>query len=236
MTLRLSTKLRQQLMGVPVTITGTDILVPAGAASYESTVVNFLTNGFRPGMTVKADGFVSDENDVYSLVTKVDADGLQLTVTVSDADQLVQVAASPSITILAVPQSFKDIFTYGVLCIYTGSQPASADVAPTGTLLLVISIASGDFVAGTLTNGLLWDAPVAGVLGKAAGVWSDAGLATGTAGWFRFYANDYDTGSNALCFDGAVGTSGAELNLSSTAIVLAATTTIDEFEVTLPLA
>lgn len=237
MSLRLSTKLRQQLMGVPVTITSTAILVPAGAASYEITGgTTFVTEGFRPGMIVKADGFVSNENDVYSLVTLVATDGLELTVTVSDANQLVAVAATPSVTIVAAAQSFKDIFTYGVLCIYTGSQPASADVAPTGTKLLEITESSGAFVAGAVGNGLSWDAPVAGVLGKDSTVWSDAGLASGTAGWFRFYANDFDTGSDSLCFDGAVGTSGAELNLSSTAIVLAATTTIDEFEITLPSA
>jgi len=236
MTLRLSTLLRDQLMGEVVTITGTDILVPAGAASYESTVVNFFTAGFHPGMIVKADGFVSDENDVYSLVTKTDADGLQLTVTVADADQLVQVAATPSITIAAVPQSFKDIFTYGILAIYTGAQPATADIAPTGTLLLLITESSGAVVPGTLTNGLQWDAPVDGVLGKDGTVWSDAGLATGTAGWFRFYTNLYENSGSGCNFDGAVGTSGAELNLSSTSIVLAATTTIDEFEVTLPAA
>ena len=236
MTLRLSTELVQQLMGVPVTITSTAILVPAGAASYEITGgTTFITAGFRPGMIVKADGFAADDNDVYSLVTIVATDGLELTVTVSDHDQLVAAAASPSVTILAVAQSFKEIFLYGVLCIYTGSQPATADIAPTGTKLLEITEASGAFVAGAVGNGLSWDAPIAGVLGKDSTVWSDAGLATGTAGWFRFYANDFDTAANALCFDGAVGTSGAELNLSSTAIVLAATTTIDEFEVTLPM-
>lgn len=235
MTLRLSTICVDRLMGEVITITGTDILVPAGAASYESTSSNFLTGGFTPGMIVKADGFVSDENDVYSLVTKVDTDGYQLTVTVSDANQLVQVAASQSITIAAIPQSFKDMFTYGVLAIYTGAQPATADISPTGTLLLLISEASGAFTAGTASPGLQWDAPVDGVLGKDGTAWSDAGLSTGTAGWFRFYTNTYDNDGSGCNFDGAVGTSGAELNLSSTAIVLAATTTIDEFEVTLPM-
>lgn len=235
MALRLSTELRQQLMGVPVTITSTAILVPVGVDSYEITgVTTFVTEGFRPGMIVKADGFASDENDVYSLVTEVATDGLSMDVTVSDANLLVQVAATPSITITAVAQSFKDIFTYGVLCIYTGAQPATADIAPTGTKLLEITETSSAFVAGATANGLSWDASVAGILGKDATVWSDTGIVSGTAGWFRFYANDFDTTANALCFDGAVGTSGAQLNLSSTSIVLDATTTIDEFEITLP--
>lgn len=236
MTLRLSTALRQQLMGVPVTITSTAILVPAGAASYEITGgTTFHTEGFRPGMIVKASSFANDENNVYSLVTLVATDGLELTVTVSAANQLVAVAASPSVTILATAQSFKDVFTYGVMCIYTGSQPADADTAPTGTKLLEISKGSAAFAAGNPANSLEFDAPVAGVLGKKdADTWSDTGIQSGTAGWFRFYANDFDVAASGLCFDGSVATSGAQLNLSSTAIVLDATTTIDEFEITLP--
>ena len=59
---------------------------------------------------------------------------------------------------------------------------------------------------------------------------------TGTAGWFRFYANDLTTGasSTAARFDGSVSTSGAQLNMSSTAITAGATTTIDSFTVTMP--
>lgn len=233
MTLRLSTKLRQQLMGVVVTLTATDISAANADSSLNSVAGAFLTSGFRPGMVIDIAGFTGTAaNNQWAHVTSVSADGLKMIVAVDVA--FVDDAAGESVTLTAEAQSFRDIMRYGILCIYTGSQPATADVAPTGTLLLAITVASGAFTKGTLTNGLDWDAPVAGVLGKTSAVWSDAGIATGTAGWFRFYANDYDVASNALCFDGAVGTSGAELNLSSTSIVLAATTTIDEFEVTLP--
>ena len=236
MALRLSTELRQQLMGNLVTIVSSAILVPAGEVSYEITGgTTFLGEGFRPGMVIKADGFASVENDVYSLVTLVDSDGLGMAVTVSDADALTSVAASPEVTIIAVRQSLKEILAYGILCIYSGNQPANADTAPSGTLLLAITTDGGAFTKGTKTNGCAFDDPVAGVLGKKdADTWSDTGIATGTAGWFRYYCNDYDVSASGLCLDGTVGTSGAQLNLSSVAIVEDATTTIDEFEITLP--
>lgn len=236
MTLRLSTALRQQMMGVQITLTASDISAAAADNSFNSVAGAFLTTGFRPGHVILVSGFTGGGTtaNVWHHITSVSTDGLKMIVTTPVA--LVDDAAGESVTMTAEAQSFKDIMAHGVLCIYTGSQPASADVAPTGTKLLEITESSGAFTKGTLTNGLQWHAPVAGVIGKDSTTWSDAGLATGTAGWFRFYANNFETGANGLCFDGAVGTSGAELNLSSTSIVLAATTTIDEFEVTLPAA
>jgi len=235
MTLRLSTVLRDRLMGEYVTKTATTISAVITTDVYADSGNGLLSAGFLPGMVIKVSGFTNDENNVWSTIASVESDGSEMSVTVAAADALATEAAGNSVTIAAEPQSFMDIFRYGVMKIYTGSQPADADDAPTGTCLLIISVASGAVTKGTSTNGLEFDAPVDGVLGKAdADTWSDAGLQTGTAGWFRFYTNEIDEGGNGCNFDGAVGTSGAELNLSSTSIVSGATTTIDEFEVTLP--
>ena len=234
MTLRLSTLLRQQLMGVRETyvaaLGAVDTPVLTDAAS------QFLIEGFRPGQQIEVSGFETQttNNQLY-VVGDVTAGSMVVTVEVA----LVTEAASEDITLTLYPQAFREVMNYGVLAVYTGSQPADADTAPTGTLLLLISESSGAFVAGAVANGLNFDEPVLGVIGKNSTVWSDAGLQTGTAGWFRFYSNSYLSmgsadGSDSVCFDGAVGTSGAELNLSSTSIVASATTTIDEFEVTLP--
>jgi len=234
MTLRLSTKLRQRLMGVQVTITASTLAAVAAGQKITDSGNGLLAAGFLPGMLITISGFTGEAtNNTIAVVTSVASDGSEMVV--DPAVALLDDPAGEEVTITAEAQSFKDIFAYGVMCIYTGSQPASADVAPTGTELLRISKSAGTVTKGTATNGLEFDDPVAGVLGKKdADTWSDVGLATGTAGWFRFYANDIDVTAGALCFDGAVGTSGAELNLSSTSIVLAATTTIDEFEITLP--
>ena len=243
-------------------------------------------------------------------------------------------------------QSFADAMSNCFLKVYTGSQPATADAAPTGTLLCTYSkssgaitrevlavgtitlagtsgsantltmngieimgaaVASDGTVAGTATlvanqincnpantyvvasttgatgvitltakpgfgalmntwvlagtgttitltqttamtggvaavNGLLWGQPTGGVLPKdSRQTWSGVAAATGTAGWFRFEAAVADAGAldstaAVLRADGAVSTSGAELNLSSTAITVSTTNTIDTFTVTLPTA
>jgi len=134
-------------------------------------------------------------------------------------------------------QSFKDAMANGVIRIFSGVQPTTADDAEAATVLLEITVSSGAFTAGAATNGLNFGDPASGSLAKAvAEVWSGAASVTGTAGWFRFYANDLTTGASttAARFDGSVSTSGAQLNMSSTAITAGATTTIDRFIVTMP--
>jgi len=127
---------------------------------------------------------------------------------------------------------FKTIFAGGVIDVYGGTQPTSADDVENGTKLIRITASSGAFTAGTTTNGLNFGDPANGAIAKAvAEIWSGLGLAAGTATWFRFYANDVATGASttAIRFDGSVSTSGAQLNMSSTSITVGATTTIDSF-------
>jgi hypothetical protein len=134
-------------------------------------------------------------------------------------------------------EGFKSIMQNGVIRIFPGVQPSSADDAEGATHLLEITVSSGTFTPGTATNGLNFAAPSGGSCAKSSGeVWSGAAASTGTAGWFRFYANDRTTGADTshARFDGSVSTSGAQLNMSSTAITTGATTTIDSFVVTMP--
>lgn len=135
---------------------------------------------------------------------------------------------------------FGAIFANGVIDVYTGTQPASPDLPPTGTKLGRITLNSGAWTAGTATNGLTFGTPVDGVLPKS-GVWSFAGLAAGTAGWFRLKTNaldnDSDDSTNKAIAraDGACGTSGAEMNLSQLTISIGAPTTVDTFAWTQPI-
>ena len=134
-------------------------------------------------------------------------------------------------TLLTGASGFKEIFDTGVIDIYSGSQPATADAAVTGTLLGTVTLASGAFVAGSPTNGLTFGTPVSGVVSKS-GVWSFNGVANGTAGWFRFRANAADAGAVSTTHsrvDGSVATSGADLNLSNITIATGAPNTIDSF-------
>ena len=139
-----------------------------------------------------------------------------------------------------VTGSVKTIMANGVICIYSGTQPATADAAETGTLLMKITESGLDFTGGVATNGLNMDASVAGVLSKTvAEDWEGVGLTaagTGvTAGWFRWYDNDETAGESttAIRVDGAIGTSSSfELQMSNTTIVEDGPCTINTFTYT----
>ncbi len=137
--------------------------------------------------------------------------------------------------------SFKTVMDYGVLYLYSGTQPTSADVIETSgaVVLLLVTVASGAFTSGVTTNGLRWDNATLNVCPKTADVWSGVGIAAGTAGWFRFYANTVVTGAStsAVRFDGRVSSTGGggEIELSSTTIAIGATTVISSATFTIPL-
>jgi len=133
---------------------------------------------------------------------------------------------------------FTTAFNNGTIYIYSGPQPATADTAIQGTLLLQVTLNNGAWTAGVGTNGLQFDAPVSGVLSKAAAqVWRGLGVAAGTAGWFRLVGNPADAGGASTTLprlDGTVAISGGDMNLSSLSIVVSAPTTVDVFQFTLP--
>lgn len=133
---------------------------------------------------------------------------------------------------------FTEAFNDGTIYIYSGPQPATADAAVQGTLLLQITVNNGAWAAGSPTNGLGFDAPAAGVISKAAAeVWRGLGITGGTAGWFRLVGNAADAGGSSTSLprlDGTVAISGGDMNLSSITIVASAPTTIDTFQFTLP--
>ena len=102
------------------------------------------------------------------------------------------------------------------LSIYTGSQPATADDAATGTKLVDIMISSFN----TPTNGsatLYTSTPNTGTA-----------VATGTAGWGRI------VGVGGGRIDGTVGTSGTDFTINSTSITNGATVTLTAMTVTQP--
>lgn len=131
----------------------------------------------------------------------------------------------------------KEAMADGVIRIYSGAQPLSADSAATGTLLLEVTVDAGAFTHGSPDNGLEFDAPSEGVLSKAAAEnWRGTGLATGVAGWFRFCANPLDSGGASTTLariDGSVGRSGADLNLSNINIAAGVPNTIDVFQISM---
>ncbi len=132
---------------------------------------------------------------------------------------------------------FAEAFANSVLYIYSGPQPLNADAAVQGTLLGIVTKASGAFAFGTSSNGLNFGTPAAGVVAKDTNTWSMVAIATGVAGWFRLMGNPVDalgTSTTLARMDGSVSTAGGDLNLSSVNIVTAAPTTVDVFQFTLP--
>jgi len=112
--------------------------------------------------------------------------------------------------------SFKTIFALCFINIYSGSRPASADDAVPGGSVLLATISKDGGVTG-----LSWDTAAAAgeLLKKQDEVWQeDSVIASGVAGWFRIWeATDTPGGSSTTKAraDGVIGTSGADLNLSS---------------------
>ena len=137
---------------------------------------------------------------------------------------------------LAGNTGFAATFANGVIDIYTGTQPVTADAAATGTLLGTVTLNSGEFSPGISTNGLTFAAASGGAVSKS-GIWSFNGIAAGTAGWFRLRGNQPDGGLLSTTLprlDGSIAVSGADMNLSNISITIGAPTTIDSFAYTQP--
>ena len=129
------------------------------------------------------------------------------------------------------------VFANGIIEIYSGAQPASADSATTGTLLGTVTKDAGAFTPGSATNGLTWAAAAAGAVTKSTDNWQFTGVAAGTAGWFRLKGNAVDAGALSTTLprlDGSIANSGGDMNLSNTSIAVGSPNTVDVFSVTMP--
>lgn len=102
----------------------------------------------------------------------------------------------------------------------------------------------GNMAGGvTAVNGLKLSDVVVGVVSKpASAVWSFAGVAAGTAGWFRFQGSVTDAGATISAapwlarMDGSVAVSGGDMALSNIAITEESPNTVDSFSFTVPAA
>jgi len=137
-------------------------------------------------------------------------------------------------------EKFVADYANGVLEVYSGTQPGSADDEETGELLCVITEGGGPFVAGSPDNGLNFGEPSNGTVDKVSSeTWSGKVLKTGTAGWFRFYDNTYTKGASTTAkrFDGAISTSSnAELQMLNTFLTADGQLALANFPVTAPKA
>lgn len=107
----------------------------------------------------------------------------------------------------------------GKLRIYDGTQPANANTAVTTQTLLA-----------ELTMGATAFGAAAAGVATANAITAATAAATGTATWFRVVESNGTT----VLFDGSVGTSAADLNLSTAAISSGATVSVSSFTYTQP--
>lgn len=121
-----------------------------------------------------------------------------------------------------------------VLMIYSGSRPADADLDLGSAVLLATYSIDGD------GYGLEWGEPENGSVSKpGADVWSGVAVASGTPTFFRYQRPDDDgaVSNTAVRIQGKVGLvtdPGADLALSSLAVVNGAVLTIDAASATVP--
>lgn len=102
----------------------------------------------------------------------------------------------------------------GLLRIYDGTRPATGGTAT--TLLAELTFTDPAFAAAS-----------GGVLTASAITQDSSANATGTATWFRVVDS-----TAAIVMDGNVGTSGSDLNLTTTAIVITQPVSVTSFVLT----
>ena len=118
----------------------------------------------------------------------------------------------------AMTQLATDVGTSCVIKIWTGSPPANCGTADSGTLLVTFAGNATQF--GTASSGVL---TVSAIANATAGN-------TGTAGYFRIYPTAATT-TNAVV-QGLCGTSGSDMNLTSTSITSGQTCVFTSMTVT----
>jgi hypothetical protein len=247
MAIRLSIGLRNAMCAtVPRVTTGGATRAATGAIaavtgtpdSFTDSGNGFVTGGFKVGDTIMVSGFATAVNNGIFTISSVAAG----TIEIVETTVVNESAGSLNVKIQSISGgSIKDIFKDGVIDVYTGIQPTTAnDAIGTVTKLLSFSVDHLTFAHGSPANGLRFGTATTGVLTKADDDWQALGLADGTAAWFRFKANvaDADTGSNTTNarIDGTVRTSGGDMTISSVAVVTGATITCDSFTITMPAA
>jgi hypothetical protein len=110
----------------------------------------------------------------------------------------------------------------GSICIFTGSPEATCETADSGTLLATLALSSTSFPTA-VDNGS------GGATATANSITSASAGNSGTAGHFRA-----KSGAGTVILQGTVGTSSADMILSSTTITSGQTVSITSWTVTLP--
>jgi hypothetical protein len=133
---------------------------------------------------------------------------------------------------LLVTGSLKDALDGGVIRIYSGTEPATADAALAGNTLLCTISNNG---AGT---GITLDGtPSSGVVSKATGeTWKGTNAASGLASFYRFsgLADAGTLSTSEVRAQGSIAAVGAELNLANPTLTSGAEQRVDTYVIGMP--
>jgi hypothetical protein len=241
MAFRFSTKVRNDMMGYKARCNAfyynatTMALVDGGddPDSITDTDDGFVTAGFEPGDYITVVQATNAANEVTKEILTVVAGTITI---VTGSFTAGQVGGAPVALASARGGSLTDQFRNGIMVIRSASQPTHADDTEVGSELVKITESSGDFVAGEAANGINFGQISEAELHAAAGeVWSGAASASATAGHFRIYDNDFETGADTddtkRRIDGAIATSGSQMNMTNTSITSGGSTTIDDVDI-----
>lgn len=116
--------------------------------------------------------------------------------------------------------------------IYSGTRPADPNDPPSGTRLVTVSVNGGGgglhFTHATLTDNTLAKSPDE--------VWSGVIANAGTGTWYRLYRAEDPQGSSTTYprIDGTVGTSGADMTLTSSNFVAGAPFLMNDYSIEFP--
>lgn len=132
------------------------------------------------------------------------------------------------------PESFGQIMGGGAIALYTGAPPASADLAPTGTLLGYVTNGALPWAAGSALNGLEYVPAGAYWLKSPGQIWQCEPIASGVAGWFRILPTAIDPGDTSILYpriDGLINASGigAQMRLLNPSLVVGDIVEINDF-------
>lgn len=133
---------------------------------------------------------------------------------------------------LAVGGSLRDTLNNGLVRIYSGAVPASADAALGGAVLLCEISAGGDGTPLTFES----TAPNGALTKSASEVWTGTNLQNGTPTFFR-YALSTDSGQASTSeprIQGSVGGVGSDMVITSLPLVQGNPQVFELFQLTVP--
>lgn len=202
----------------------------SGAHTPEVQALGSLTLAGASGSinTVTVDGFdIIDEAVAFDTSLTITAENLAAAINRSQKIPNYTATSSGAVVTIIAPLGM-------------GAAANTLAVAYTATTMTATEANMSGGV--TAVNGLRYGIAASGVVAKMdTQTWSGVNAASGTAGWYRMYGAVSDGGAadsaaTYLREDGAISTSGSQLNMASTTLTAAATTTIDSWSRTFPAA